>query len=382
MTDVASQGALRRSPLHQEHEALGATFTPFGQWDMPLKYGSELEEHRAVRTTVGLFDLSHMGEIRVTGAQAGEFLDYALISQLSTIKVHKAKYSMIVNEQGGIIDDLISYRLGDQEYLVIPNAGNAETVFAAFNERAADFRAQGNDVQVADESADTALIAVQGPQAEALLLTLAPEAHHATITDMGYYACAPAHIAGHDVLLARTGYTGEDGFELYIGNADAPDLWQAIYTAGQAEEFGLKPAGLAARDSLRLEAGMPLYGNELSLDHTPFDAGLGVLIGKKKEGDWVGKLALEQAPESARVLVGLTSQQRRAARAGADLLNQDDQVVGTVTSGQPSPTLGIPVALAYVDRALSEPGTELIADIRGKQYPFTVVALPFYSRSK
>lgn len=366
---------LRQSPLHAEHEKLGASFTAFGPWNMPLKYGNELEEHRAVRTACGLFDLSHMGEIRVTGPDAGAFLDYALISHLSIIKVGKAKYSMIVNEDGHIIDDLITYRLGENEFLVVPNAGNAETVFQTFVDRAAKF-----DVELVNESTDTALIAVQGPNAEALLVTLTNEADGQIVKEMKYYSAAPVTVAGHEVLLARTGYTGEDGFELFLPNAGAADLWERILQAG--DEFGLKPAGLAARDSLRLEAGMPLYGNELNLTLTPIDAGLGVLVGKKKEGDFVAKEKLLSGTPPTRVLVGLTSTGRRAARAHAELFDADGTVVGEVTSGQPSPTLGHPIALAYVDTALAEPGTKLEADIRGKKYPFEVVKLPFYSRSK
>lgn len=366
---------LRQSPLHAVHEKLGASFTAFGPWNMPLKYGNELEEHRAVRSTCGLFDLSHMGEIRVTGPDAGAFLDYALISHLSAIKVGKAKYSMIVNEDGFIIDDLISYRLAEEEYLVVPNAGNAETVYQAFVERAANF-----DVQLANESAETALIAVQGPNAEALLVTLVAEADAHIVTDMKYYSAAPIVVAGHEVLLARTGYTGEDGFELFLPNAGATDLWDKIFAAGA--DFELKPAGLAARDSLRLEAGMPLYGNELSLSLTPIDAGLGVLVGKKKEGDFVAKEKLLSGAAPTRLLVGLVSDGRRAARAHAELLDAEGNVVGEVTSGQPSPTLGHPIALAYVDAALTEPGTKLEASIRGKNYPFEVVKLPFYSRAK
>lgn len=367
---------LRLSPLHAEHEKLGASFTPFGPWNMPLKYGNELDEHRAVRATCGLFDLSHMGEVRVTGPDAPAFLDYALISHLSAIAVGRAKYTMIVNESGGILDDLIVYRLADQEYLVVPNAGNAELVAG---ELAA--RAEGFDVTVVDESAATALIAVQGPTAQALLHTLVAAEDVEAVTDLRYYAALPLSVAGHQVLLARTGYTGEDGFELFVPNEGAVDLWQKILAAGQAEEFGLKPAGLAARDSLRLEAGMPLYGNELSTSLTPHEAGLGVLVGKKKEGDFVAKAALTDPAPAARVLVGLSSVERRAARAGATIHAEDGAEVGQVTSGQPSPTLGHPIALAYVDKEFAEVGTALSADIRGKKYPFTVVALPFYKRA-
>ncbi|BFM33257.1 glycine cleavage system aminomethyltransferase GcvT [Corynebacterium ulcerans] len=372
---------LRTSPLHSRHQDLGAAFTPFGDWNMPLKYGSELEEHHAVRKACGLFDLSHMGEIRVSGPQAGDFLDYALISQLSAIAINKAKYSMIVAEDGGIIDDLITYRLADDEFLVVPNAGNAAVVAEELHARAAGFQ-----VTVTDESAETALIAVQGPNAQALLLSLVDANADADtarlISTMRYYACGNAVIAGFPVLLARTGYTGEDGFELYISNDQAPALWDAMYQAGQDERYALVPCGLASRDSLRLEAGMPLYGNELSRKLTPMDAGLGMLVSKKKEGDFVGKEALSAPSTHTKVLVGLVSAERRAARHGADILDSDGNVVGTVTSGQPSPTLGHPIALAYVEKDLSEVGTELTADIRGKKYPFTVVSLPFYSRQK
>lgn len=365
---------LRESPLHSEHEELGASFTAFGPWNMPLKYDSELDEHRAVRTAAGLFDLSHMGEVRITGPQATEFLDYALISQLSTMTLGRAKYSMIVNKQGGIIDDLITYRLGDNEFLIVPNAGNTTAVVAALNERA-----QGFDVVVGDESLGTALIAIQGPKSLDILLPLLDDEDKDDVRDAKYYSAVMATVADINTLVARTGYTGEDGFELYLPNIEAQLLWNKLLEAGGSS--GLLPCGLAARDSLRLEAGMPLYGNELSLQLTPKDAGLGVLIGKKKE-NFFGKDALDAQAEPARVLVGLTSQGRRAARSGAVLVDAAGNEVGAVTSGQPSPTLGHPIALAYLDRELAEPGTELEVDIRGKRYPFTVTQAPFYRREK
>lgn len=363
---------LHNSPLHEAHVALNASFTAFGPWNMPLKYGNELEEHRAVRNAAGLFDLSHMGEIYVSGAEAGKFLDYALVSHLSIVAIGKAKYSMIVDPSGGILDDLIVYRLAEEEYLVVPNAGNAKLVATQLSERAAGFA-----VTVDDRSADTALIAVQGPQAEALMSSLAQQP--AIVQSLGYYAAVPATIAGHEVLLARTGYTGEDGFEIFLAPAAALALWAALLEHG--EPFGLKPAGLAARDSLRLEAGMPLYGHELHQGLNPYAAGLGVVVGKNKPAEFVAKQALLEAPQSQRVLVGLVSSGRRAAREHAQLYS-GDQCVGEVTSGQPSPTLGHPIALAYVDRAFAEVGTALEADIRGKRYPFEVVKLPFYSRKR
>ncbi|AHI23221.1 glycine cleavage system aminomethyltransferase GcvT [Corynebacterium vitaeruminis] len=358
---------LLQSPLHAEHVALGASFTAFGPWEMPLKYGSELAEHRAVREAAGLFDLSHMGEVRVRGAQAGEFLDYALISTLSQVKVGKAKYSMIVNKSGGIIDDLITYRLAEDEYLVVPNAGNAKVVAAELASRA-----EGFDVTVTDESLDTALVAVQGPRAQELLLSLVPDDLAARVTGMPYYAAAPVTVAGVDALVARTGYTGEDGFEVFVPGGKAAAVWGALLHAGAV------PAGLAARDSLRLEAGMPLYGNELTLELTPVAAGMPVAA---KDCEFVGKEALASAPAPERVLVGLSSSQRRAARAH-DLLFDGETLVGEVTSGQHSPTLSRPVALAYVDKRKATPGTALEAEIRGKRYPFEVVSLPFYTRQK
>ena len=368
--------------LYEEHKKLGASFTDFGGWQMPLKYSSELAEHHAVRKSAGLFDLSHMGEVWVTGPDAAAFLDYALVGKISAMAEGKAKYSLICQEDGGIIDDLIVYRRGAEKFLVVPNAGNAVVVAAALLERAAGF-----DVVVEDASAETSLIAVQGPLAEAILLRLVPAEHHALVTDLKYYAAVevPFTFDGgtQELLLARTGYTGEDGFEIFVANESAAALWQAI--AGVAEEGELVPAGLASRDSLRLEAGMPLYGNELSREGNPFAAGLDPVVALSKEGDFVGKEALAAlkadgaGSTSGRKLVGLKGLGRRAGRGHYPVL-KDGAVVGEVTSGQPSPTLGYPVALAYVDVEFSEIGTPLDIDLRGKSEPFEVVALPFYKR--
>ena len=368
--------------LYEEHKQLGASFTDFGGWQMPLKYSSELAEHHAVRNAAGLFDLSHMGEVWVTGPEAGAFLDYALVGKLSAIADGKAKYSLICNADGGIVDDLITYRFGDEKYLVVPNAGNAPTVAAALAERARSGKVGGFDVIVGDVSAEMSLVAVQGPEAEAILLKLTDEPQHALVTDLKYYAFNELTVAGHDVILARTGYTGEDGFELFVANNAAAPLWASVAEAGA--EFGIVPCGLASRDSLRLEAGMPLYGNELSLERSPFDAGLGPVVAlKSKEGDFVGRSALEADKEagSKRKLVGLKGLGRRAGRGGYPVL-KDGNVVGEVTSGQPSPTLGYPVAMAYVDVEFTELGTALDIDLRGKAEPFEVVALPFYKRRK
>ena len=383
----------KRTALYDEHKKLGASFTDFGGWQMPLKYSSELAEHHAVRNSAGLFDLSHMGEVWVTGPDAAAFLDYALAGKISAMAVGKAKYSLICNEDGGIIDDLITYRRpasagtapgSTDRFLVVPNAGNAGVVAAALAERAAGF-----DVQVDDASAATSLIAVQGPKAQELLLRLVPAAQHSLVTELKYYAAVEVPFlvggAGQDLLLARTGYTGEDGFEVFVANDDAPGLWQALVAI--AEDGELTPAGLASRDSLRLEAGMPLYGNELSLQVDPFAAGLGPVVALSKEGDFVGKAALAARKEAGagstagRRLVGLKGLGRRAGRAHYPVL-KDGTTIGEVTSGQPSPTLGYPIAMAYVDAAFTAVGTALDVDLRGKAEPFEVVDLPFYKRAK
>ncbi|BCW65041.1 glycine cleavage system aminomethyltransferase GcvT [Arthrobacter sp. StoSoilB22] len=375
--------------LYEQHKKAGASFTDFGGWQMPLKYESELAEHHAVRKSAGLFDLSHMGEVWVSGPDAAAFLDYALVGKLSAIAVGKAKYSLICNADGGIIDDLITYRRPSPEedvdrYLVVPNAGNAKVVAAALKDRSAGF-----DVVVEDASAETSLIAVQGPNAEAILLALVPTEQHALVTELKYYAAAEVGITfdggTQDLLLARTGYTGEDGFEIYLPNVDAPGLWEALLDAG--EGHGLIPAGLAARDSLRLEAGMPLYGNELSRHVNAYAAGLGPVVSLAKESDFIGRDALT-AIKAAGVgstlgqkLVGLKGAGRRAARAHYSVL-KDGSLIGEVTSGQPSPTLGYPIALAYVDVEHSKPGTMVDVDLRGKAEAFEVVQLPFYKRQK
>lgn len=364
----------KHTALYTQHEAHGASFTDFGGWQMPLKYRSELEEHHTVRKAAGLFDLSHMGEVLVSGPQAAEFLNYALVSNLAVLAVGKAKYSLICNEAGGVIDDLITYRLTGDSFLVVPNASNAPVVAEELR-----LRAKGFDVAVEDQSDTTALVAVQGPTAEAVLLDLARPEDAAAIRDLKYYAVVELELAGLPVLLARTGYTGEDGFEIFLGGNVAVRLWNAALEAGG--KHGLLPCGLAARDSLRLEAGMPLYGHELGLDTNPFEAGLGPVVSTKKPDDFVGRSVLEplKAVEPARRLVGLRAVGRRSARAGYDVV-VDGAAVGTVTSGLPSPTLGYPVALAYVDAAYAAVGTEVQVDLRGRPEPFTVIPTPFYKR--
>ena len=368
----------RTSPLFPIHESLGASFTDFAGWQMPVRYSSDLAEHAAVRTAAGIFDISHMAEIEVTGPDAAAFLDYALAGKISTVKFLQAKYSLLLTETGGIIDDLIVYQNAPGAYLVVANAGNREPVVTALTDRA-----DGFDVAVRDVSDSVALIAVQGPNALAIIENTAGFAvaeGQQPLADLKYYWSTGATFNGRSVFVGRTGYTGEDGFELYVDAADAADLWRALTVAGA--ERGLVPAGLASRDTLRLEAGMPLYGHELGVDTLPVQAGLGRVVHLTKEGDFVGRRAVEAGPaDGARVLVGLVSDGRRAGRAGYPVV-ADGATVGIVTSGALSPTLGHPIMMAYVDPALAEPGTELAVDVRGTAIPATVTALPFYRREK
>lgn len=368
----------RLSPLHQIHVDGGASFTDFAGWQMPVSYGSDLAEHHAVRNAAGIFDISHMAEIAVTGSQAIEFLEYALAGKMANLALMQAKYSLLLNERAGIIDDLIVYHNAEGEYLVVANAGNHDVVVEELNARS-----KGFDVQVADRSDETSLIAIQGPRALEILQAtdgFSVDGGQKSLADLKYYWSTDATFHGSPVFVARTGYTGEDGFELYLSPSVAPALWQALLTAGAP--FGLIPAGLASRDTLRLEAGMPLYGHELGVDIRPAQAGLGRVVHFTKEGDFVGRAAAEAGlADGTRVLVGLTSEGRRAGRAGYALVS-DDTVVGEITSGALSPTLGHPIAMAFVDPQFSEPGTVLDIDVRGSRIPATVTALPFYKREK
>ncbi len=346
--------------------------TSFAGWQMPLRYASETAEHHAVRRAAGLFDLSHMGEIVVSGPEAGAALDYALIGHLSALRPGRARYTMICAEDGGVLDNLVVYRQDQDEFLVIANAANTGVVFAALRDRAG---AAGHGARVTDATGDYALIAIQGPEAAGIL---GPLAGGLDLGAVKYYAGAFGEVAGRRAWVARTGYTGEDGFEVYCRPEDAAHIWAALASAGAAA--GLVPAGLAARDTLRLEAGMPLYGNELGPDVTPFEAGLGRVVKFDKPGDFVGReaLAARAASGPRKRLAGLTIGSRRIARHGYPVL-ADGQAGGTVTSGAPSPTLGVPIAMAYLEPA-AEGDHVLAVGIRGETVPALLTDLPFYRR--
>ena len=361
---------MAQTVLHGEHVKLGASFTDFGGWDMPVRYSSDLAEHHAVRNAAGMFDISHMAEIFVTGDDAAAFLDYALIGIASEIALGRAKYSMICNQDGGIIDDLIVYRLTSENFLVIANASNRNAVVDALHDRKSSFEAS-----VDDQSDDWALIAIQGPKATDILQKLTD----AALAQLKYYSIATGTVAGSSAYLCRTGYTGEDGFEVLVSAEQAAKVWNEILNAGAQD--GLIAAGLACRDTLRLEAGMPLYGHELDESHTPIDAGLGKVVRLDEGHDFVGREALEKIAEPRERLVGLVGEGKRAARADYELKHPIiGETIGVVTSGALSPTLGYPVAMAYIRDGNFGVGDTISLDVRGNLEPYKIVKLPFYKR--
>ena len=366
-----TETSLHQTPLHDRHVALGAKLVEFGGWQMPLQYAGILDEHRAVRERAGLFDLSHMGELFVEGQDAGAALANALVSNPPALDEGRAQYSMICAPDGGIIDDLIVYRLGPERFLVVANAGNAQVVSDALVERLAGFKAVLDDRSLA-----TALVAVQGPRSVEVLRPLTD----IDLDALRYYAIAEGQVAGIPALVARTGYTGEDGFEVFVETESAGRLWDAMMASGSDQDA--MPIGLGARDTLRLEAGMPLYGNELDRSTNPFEANLGRVVKLDKPGDFVGRSALEKVVRDgvARRLVGLGMRGRGIARHGYPV-HAGERLTGVVTSGTQSPTLGQAIAMAYVATADATPGTMLDVEIRGQRVPAEVVALPFYRRA-
>jgi aminomethyltransferase len=364
--------ALRETALVDIHRGLGAKLIEFGGWLMPVQYSGILDEHRTVRERAGLFDLSHMGELFVEGAEAGDALAAALVTDPRALAMGRAQYSMMLADDGGIIDDLIVYRLGSERFLVVANAGNAGVVSDELAERLGAWKAV-----VDDRSQTTSLVAIQGPRSAEILGPVTD----VDLSELRYYAIAQGNVAGVPALVARTGYTGEDGFELFVDWAAGPTVWTAVLEAGRGA--GLLPIGLGARDTLRLEAGMPLYGNELDRATNPYEAGQGRIVKLDKPGDFVGRAALERVNREgiAKRLVGLTITGRGIARHGHPVL-AGDRPSGVVTSGSHSPTLGHPIAMAYVAPSDGEPGTMLEVEIREQRVAAEPVPLPFYKRPR
>lgn len=359
-----------KTPLYEQHMAHKARIVDFAGWEMPIQYTGIIAEHNATRTGAGLFDVSHMGEIAVNGPGAGAFINTLVTNDISKAKPGRAVYSPLCMENGGTVDDLLVYVLGEDQYLLVVNAANTDKDYAWIREHAP------RGVALENVSHQYAQIAIQGPKALEILKKL-------TKTDLDsirYYRFAQdvADIPGGPGIISRTGYTGEDGFEVYLPWDNAPALWEALIKEGTP--LGLVPVGLGARDTLRLEAAMPLYGHELSAGITPLQAGLPRFV-KFDKGEFIGREALLKQSESKDYtrLVGLTLIERGIPRAGYPVL-AGETVVGEVTSGGQAPYLNKAVALALVPDRYTEPGTELAIGIRGRNVPAEVTALPFYKR--
>lgn len=361
---------LLQTPFHDWHATNGGRMVEFGGWHMPVQYSTIVEEHNVVRNSAGLFDISHMGRLRFSGEDACSFLDYILTNDVSKLKVGQVRYSLVCNENGGVLDDVLVYRLPDC-YMLVVNASNRTKIVDWIGQHISKFI-----VDFEDQTISHAMIAVQGPKAVEILAALGAD----SAAEHGYYSASPMTVAGMDALVSRTGYTGEDGFELIVPSDAGMELWNQLLEAGQP--FGVQACGLGCRDTLRLEAAMPLYGHELNEDLDPLTAGLDFAV-KLQAADFVGKAPLAKISESptGKVRVGLELEGKRIAREGAVVL-VNGQAVGEVTSGTFSPTLQKAIAMGYVDRAVAETGTAVEVDIRGKRHAAKVVDLPFYKRAK
>ena len=359
----------KRTPLYAAHQALGAKIIDFGGWAMPLQYTGILDEHRAVRGAAGMFDVSHMGEVTFVGPRAGEAIQRLITNDLGKLSDGKALYTTVCYPDGGIVDDCIVYREAQDRFLIVVNASNTAKDFSWFAEHA------GASCQVRNVSDQYGLLAVQGPRAVELLAGLTP----APLSSVPGFHFLDCELAGVAVRAARTGYTGEDGFELFVPSGQTERLWSAVLEAGK--QVGLKPIGLGARDTLRLEAKLSLYGNDIDADHTPLEAGLGWVV---KGKGYIGEEAIEaqRARGLTRRLVGFVMKDRAIARHGYPIVDGSGTQVGVVTSGTVGPTVGLNIGLGYVPVALSNPGTSLSIDCRGKVSRAEVVQGPFYKRPR
>ncbi|MGD9559768.1 MAG: glycine cleavage system aminomethyltransferase GcvT [Oscillospiraceae bacterium] len=362
----------KKTPLYENHLAAGGKMVPFAGYSLPVQYpAGVLAEHRVVREKAGLFDVSHMGEVLLSGSGAMPFLQRLLTNDMHSLAVGGCRYSPMCNVQGGVVDDLIVYRLDEDRFWLVVNAANGEKDFAWMQKHA------GEGAVLEDVSDAVAQLALQGPLAEGILAKLVPGGA-AGLPQRPYTFLQGVPVAEASCLVSRTGYTGEDGFELYAAPQDAPALWDAVLAAGK--DGGLMPCGLGARDTLRLEAGMPLYGHEMDEDITPLEAGLGGFV-KLAKPDFIGRAALAAAPP-ARRRAGLQMTGRGIAREGAEVFGPGGQKVGQVTSGTQLPYVGFAGAMALLQLEHTAPGTQLEVDVRGRRVAAQVVEMPFYKRKR
>ncbi|MDE2861160.1 MAG: glycine cleavage system aminomethyltransferase GcvT [Chloroflexota bacterium] len=360
---------LRRTPLFERHVAAGARMVEFAGWEMPIQYEGILAEARAVRSSAGIFDVSHMGRFEITGADAAAFLSRVLTREVAGMRNQRARYTLICNQAGGIIDDTIVYRRGVEQFLLVPNAANASEVLGWLVRWREEW---GQDVEFNVVTRETALIALQGPNAEAILQPNCA----VDLSNFPAFRSVEAPVFGVQAVVGRTGYTGEDGFEMVLPAEAAPDVWNRLADAGAT------PCGLGARDVLRLEAGLLLHGSDMDATVTPLEAGLDRFV-SWDTGEFIGLAAMQQMQGAglSRVLVGFHLLERGIPRHGNDILD-GETVVGSVTSGTHSPTLDMGIGLGYVAMGAPEPGTRLKIDIRGRRVEAEVASIPFYSRRR
>ncbi|MCR4375423.1 MAG: glycine cleavage system aminomethyltransferase GcvT [Acidobacteria bacterium] len=373
MTTTPPAAALKKTPLNARHRAHGARMVEFGGWDMPVEYSGIIDEHMAVRTKVGLFDVSHMGQIELAGADALAAVQWISSNDASRLALGQIQYSALTTPEGTFVDDILVYRMADQHFMLVVNAGNIMKDHQWIVARTAE---RGGDVSVVNASSRYGLIAIQGPEAERVLQTLTA----IELADLKYYWFAHGEVAGVRVMVSRTGYTGEDGFEIFVPPAQAERVWNALLEAGEAA--GIKPCGLGARDTLRLEASMRLCGSDMDEHTSVVEAGLGWIVGWKKDG-FLGadRLRAQKAGSLERRLVGFEMRDRAIARHGHAVMDGETPI-GIVTSGTQTPFLKKSIGLAMVPVALSAPGAPLTIDIRGRRVQAEVVPEPFYKRSK
>ncbi|RBP89420.1 aminomethyltransferase [Cytobacillus firmus] len=363
---------LKRTPLSEVYKDYGGKTIDFGGWDLPVQFSSIKEEHEAVRTKAGLFDVSHMGEIEVKGTDSLKYLQKMMTNDISKLKNSGAQYTAMCYENGGTVDDLLVYKIEDDHYLLVVNASNIEKDFNWLQDHA-----EGN-VELKNLSEDMAQLAIQGPLAEKVLQKLAGT----NLSDIGFFKFQQdVDLNGKKALVSRTGYTGEDGFEVYCDAKDAVALWNEILEAGKEE--GVLPCGLGARDTLRFEANLALYGQELSPEITPLEAGIGFAVKVNKEADFIGKEVLKNQKENGvpRKLAGIEMIDRGIPRHGYPVY-KGEELIGEVTTGTQSPTLKKNIGLVLIKKEHAEPGTELEVEIRGKRLKAKIAATPFYKREK
>jgi aminomethyltransferase len=364
---------LKKTPLHARHRALGARMVEFGGWDMPVEYSGISDEHMAVRTRAGLFDVSHMGEIEIAGADALKAVQHITSNDASRLAINQIQYSALTTPQGTFVDDVLTYKLADDHFMLVVNASN---IVKDFHWIAEHVKEVGGDAVAVNTSSRFALIALQGPAARDVLQTLTG----VDLSAIKYYWFGTGEVAGVKVTISRTGYTGEDGFEVFVAPSAAERVWDAILQAGKAA--GVIPAGLGARDTLRLEAAMRLYGNDMDDTTTVVEADLGWIVGWKKPS-FLGSdvLQRQKAEGTARTLAGFEMIERAIGRHGYDVY-VDGEKAGVVTSGTQTPYLKKAIGMAYLPSDTIAPGTEFEIDIRGRRAKAAVVAMPFYKRQK